>query len=99
MRLLILLFLLFNPGGNVALDASENLVNVESYEKYWSFVNPKKNSPPETVDSNWVRGNIDRFILDKLEAKIKAAPWIFGKKVSLLYISILVITKSIFQLI
>ena len=67
MRLLILLFLLFNPGGNVALDASENLVNVESYEKYWSFVNPKKNSPPETVDSNWVRGNIDRFILDKLE--------------------------------
>ena len=67
MRLLILLFLLFNSGGNFALDASENSVNVKSSEKLWSFVNPKKSSPPETIDSNWARGNIDRFILDKLE--------------------------------
>ena len=67
MRLLILLFLLFNSGGNFALDASENLVNVKSSEKLWSFVNPKKSSPPETIDSNWARGNIDRFILHKLE--------------------------------
>ena len=67
MRLLILLFLLFNSGGNFALGASENLVNVKSSEKLWSFVNPKKSSPPETIDSNWARGNIDRFILDKLE--------------------------------
>ena len=67
MRLLILLFLLFNSGGNFALDASENLVNVKSSEKLWSFVSPKKSSPPETIDSNWARGNIDRFILHKLE--------------------------------
>ena len=67
MRLLILLFLLFNSGGNFALGASENLVNVKSSEKLWSFVNPKKSSPPETIDSNWARGNIDRFILHKLE--------------------------------
>ena len=67
MRLLILLFLLFNSGGNFALDASENFVNVKSSEKLWSFVNPKKSSPPETIDSNWARGNIDRFILHKLE--------------------------------
>ena len=67
MRLLILLFLLFNSGGNFALDASENSVNVKSSEKLWSFVNPKKSSPPETIDSNWARGNIDRFILHKLE--------------------------------
>ena len=40
MRLLILLFLLFNLGGNVALDASENSINVESSDKLWSFVNP-----------------------------------------------------------
>ena len=67
MRLLILLFLLFNSGGNFALDASENSVNVKSSKKLWSFVNPKKSSPPETIDSNWARGNIDRFILHKLE--------------------------------
>ena len=67
MRLLILLFLLFNSGGNFALDASENSVNVKSSEKLWSFINPIKSSPPETIDSNWARGNIDRFILDKLE--------------------------------
>ena len=67
MRLLILLFLLFNSGGNFALDASENSVNVKSSEKLWSFINPKKSSPPETIDSNWARGNIDRFILHKLE--------------------------------
>ena len=67
MRLLILLFLLFNSGGNFALGASENLVNVKSSEKLWSFVNPKKSSPPETIDFNWARGNIDRFILHKLE--------------------------------
>ena len=67
MRLLILLFLLFNSGGNFALDASENFVNVKSSEKLWSFVNPKKSSPPETIDFNWARGNIDRFILHKLE--------------------------------
>lgn len=67
MRLLILLFLLFNSGGNFALDASENSVNAKSSEKLWSFVNPKKSSPPETIDSNWARGNIDRFILHKLE--------------------------------
>ena len=57
----------FNSGGNFALDASENFVNVKSSEKLWSFVNPKKSSPPETIDSNWARGNIDRFILHKLE--------------------------------
>ena len=67
MRLLILLFLLFNLGGNVALDASENSINVESSDKLWSFVNPKKSSPPDVGDSNWARGNIDRFILDKLK--------------------------------
>ena len=67
MRLLILLFLLFNLGGNVALDASENSINVESSDKLWSFVNPKKSPPPDVGDSNWARGNIDRFIFDKLK--------------------------------
>jgi hypothetical protein len=37
------------------------------YEEHWSFVAPKKKSPPEVEKPNWVRNPIDSFVLSKME--------------------------------
>ena len=37
--------------------------------KHWSFVAPVKKTLPSVKDSGWVRNEIDRFTLEKLESK------------------------------
>ncbi len=37
------------------------------YETHWSFVAPQKPSIPAVVDAPWCRGEIDRFVLQRLE--------------------------------
>ena len=37
------------------------------YEEHWSFVAPKKKSPPGVQKPNWVRNPIDSFVLSKME--------------------------------
>ena len=37
------------------------------YDEHWSFVAPKKKSPPEVQKPNWVRNPIDSFVLSKME--------------------------------
>jgi hypothetical protein len=37
------------------------------YEKHWAFISPKKTTPPEVSDKDWVRNPIDQFVLAKLD--------------------------------
>ena len=37
------------------------------YQPHWSFLPPKRPSPPEVKDAGWMRNAIDRFILARLE--------------------------------
>ena len=45
------------------------------YEKHWALVPPKTTELPTVKDLKWVRNDIDRFVLAKLEEKgLKPAP-------------------------
>ncbi len=45
------------------------------YEKHWAFVTPKKPALPEVKNTEWIKNDIDQFILAKLESKnIKPSP-------------------------
>ncbi|MBA3480781.1 MAG: DUF1553 domain-containing protein [Pirellulales bacterium] len=39
------------------------------YAKHWSFISPVKAAPPEVSDAAWVRNEIDRFVLARLDAE------------------------------
>jgi hypothetical protein len=39
------------------------------YEKHWSFIPPVKAAAPEVSDAAWVRNEIDRFVLARLDAE------------------------------
>lgn len=39
------------------------------YEKHWSFTAPKKAPLPEVDDKDWIRNEIDHFILAKMESR------------------------------
>jgi len=39
------------------------------YETHWSFIKPKKSTLPKPVDPEWVKNEIDYFILSKLEQR------------------------------
>ena len=44
-------------------------------DAHWSFVPPKRPSPPSVRDAGWVRNTIDAFILSRLEAEgLKPSP-------------------------
>ena len=43
-------------------------LSIEEGRKFWSYVPPQKPEPPQVRDAAWPRGDIDRFILAKLEA-------------------------------
>lgn len=38
------------------------------YELHWSFIPPQKVDPPPVKNSEWVKNDIDRFVLAKLES-------------------------------
>ena len=39
------------------------------YEKHWAFLQPVKSALPEVKEKNWVRNEIDYFVLDKMTEK------------------------------
>lgn len=39
------------------------------YEKHWAFLPIQRVEPPHTSDTGWVRNDVDRFILARLEEK------------------------------
>jgi hypothetical protein len=52
-----------------AIAKKQKGLSIEDGKKFWSYIAPKKAAPPQVKDSAWPRGDIDRFILAKLEAK------------------------------
>ena len=37
------------------------------YEPHWSLIAPRKHDPPKVINAGWVRNDIDRFVLARLE--------------------------------
>ena len=50
-------------GGNPV----KSKIDLEAGRKFWSFIPPAKPNTPPVKDSAWPRGEIDRFVLSKLE--------------------------------
>ena len=44
-------------------------VNIAEGRKHWAYQLPQKQTPPTVKDAAWPRGDLDRFLLAKLEAK------------------------------
>ncbi len=44
-------------------------LSIEEGKKFWSYIAPKKSTPPVVQDTAWPRGDLDRFILGKIEEK------------------------------
>ncbi|MCA9173545.1 MAG: PSD1 domain-containing protein [Planctomycetales bacterium] len=44
-------------------------VDFAAAAKFWSFQPPARREPPEVRDTEWPRGEIDRFVLAKLESQ------------------------------
>jgi hypothetical protein len=42
---------------------------LDSARNFWAYQLPKKLPPPQVRDQSWVRGDIDRFVLAKLESQ------------------------------
>ncbi|HYR57912.1 MAG TPA: DUF1549 domain-containing protein, partial [Chthoniobacteraceae bacterium] len=62
-------------GAPVAAKKKQTGLSIEDGRKFWSYIPPKKVEPPAVKDTSWPRGEIDRFILAKLEEKgIAPAP-------------------------
>ena len=60
-------------GGTVA--KKQTGLSIEEGKNFWSYIPPKKFSPPTVKDTAWPRGDIDRFILAEMEKKgVKPAP-------------------------
>ncbi len=53
--------------GKVAVERKP--INIEEGRKFWAFQPPKRHPVPEVKDQAWPRGDIDRFLMAKLEAK------------------------------
>ena len=51
-------------GGNLV----KSKIDLEAGRKFWSFIPPTKPDTLEVADTTWPRGEIDRFVLAKLEA-------------------------------
>ncbi len=68
MRFIVLLLLFFLYGRNLTFGANENHSDFEGSSKFWSFVGPHKGTPPEINNTKWPNGDIDRYILSKIES-------------------------------
>ncbi len=44
-------------------------INIAEGRNHWAYQLPKKQTPPAVKDAAWPRGDLDRFLLAKLEAK------------------------------
>ncbi len=65
-----------DPRGSLVADAKEASAQWQKKEidlaegrKFWAFQPPKKHAAPEVKNTAWPRGDLDRFILAKLEEK------------------------------
>ena len=70
-----------SPSSHLTLNTREKAILIKwieegaEYKPHWAFTKVKKESPPKVKNDTWVRNDIDRFILAKLEEKgIKPSP-------------------------
>ena len=63
------------PSSHLSLTTYEKAILVKwieqgaVYKKHWAFVPPEKVNPPKVNNSKWVKNEIDKFILKKIEEK------------------------------
>lgn len=38
------------------------------YQPHWSFIAPRKSTPPAVANESWIKNEVDRFVLARLEA-------------------------------
>jgi hypothetical protein len=63
------------PESNLSLNDDEKYLLKKwvqqgaKYKKHWAFLPPEKTNPPEPSEKGWVRNDIDKFILAKLDQK------------------------------
>jgi cytochrome c553 len=67
-------YLMPEPSSHLTLSTYEKAVLVKwikqgaKYKPHWAYVAPKKTTAPKTKNTSWVKNDIDKFILSKIEA-------------------------------
>jgi hypothetical protein len=56
-----------DPRDGKAVIVGKRYINIEEGRKFWAFQPPQKAAPPAVKNAAWPRGDIDRFVLAKLE--------------------------------
>ena len=57
-----------DAGSAVAVTKKQVGLSIEAGKKFWSYIPVRKPAIPAVNDADWARGDIDRFILAKIEA-------------------------------
>src|SRR5215204_2251557 len=75
MRRLVYLLILLGAAAGRTVAAADAPAPASSAAKWWSF-QPVRTaiSPPRTADVGWPRGDVDRFVLAKLESQAMKPP-------------------------
>ena len=79
MRTIVLLLLFFSYGSNKTVGVTKD------HSDFWSFITPHKGSLPKIKNTKWAKGDIDQYILSKIEKNglspvEEAAPEILVKR-------------------
>ena len=79
MRTIVLLLLFFSYGSNPTVGVTKD------HSEFWSFITPHKGSLPKIKNTKWAKGDIDQYILSKIEKNglspaQEAAPEILVKR-------------------
>ncbi|MCF2517409.1 DUF1553 domain-containing protein [Dyadobacter sp. CY351] len=68
-------YMMPTPASHLSLNAREKAILIKwieegaAYKPHWAFVKPEKVELPEVKNDNWVKNQIDHFILAKLETE------------------------------
>ncbi|MFT3748966.1 MAG: DUF1553 domain-containing protein [Agriterribacter sp.] len=66
-------YMMPTPASHLSLTAYEKAVILKwieqgaEYKPHWAFIAPEKISPPDIKDVKWIKNDIDRFVLHRLE--------------------------------
>jgi len=77
------------PESNLTLSARDKAVIKKwidqgaEYKKHWALIKPEKSPVPKSESSSWAKGDIDRFVLEKIQLK-KLSPNQLADKESLI---------------
>ena len=79
MRTIVLLLLFFSYGSDPTVGVTKD------HSEFWSFITPHKGSLPQINNTKWAKGDIDQYILSKIEKNglspaQEAAPEILVKR-------------------